>query len=150
MTITEYPFTIEKRLIKGGTFKTGSEPWDVGYVNDETRFFTIPEKVGSFDGTAQGYGYKTAQALYKAYYFSANRKKIIKNANNRKQEVQKFLTEYPKIKDKVKEYFSEDSLLDMAKDSENPNYKDFCNYCESELPADFTSEMYKKLQKEYC
>ena len=51
--------------------KTEDEPWE-----KEERWFTKTED--GFDGTAQGYGYKTPKKLYAAYWF-------FKNKNNKIQ-----------------------------------------------------------------
>ena len=63
---------------------------DVG--NTETRYFGKTED--SFDGTAQGYGFKSKEKLEKAYWFYKNRDKI----SDKKNKAKKFLKENPQIK----------------------------------------------------
>ena len=94
--------------------KTGNEPWE-----KETRWFTETED--GFDGTAQGYGYKTPKKLYVAYWFFKNKDKI----NQSKGDAIRFLKENPEVKKELKSYFDEDNSFHRAKDGDDTSLKDF-------------------------
>ena len=94
--------------------KTGDEPWE-----KEERWFTKTDD--GFDGTAQGYGYKTPKKLYAAYWFFKNKDKI----NQSKKDVIKFLKENPDVKKELKSYFDENECFYRAKDGEDTSFKDF-------------------------
>lgn len=76
----------------------------------ETRFFAKTDD--RFDGTAQGYGYKSIEKLNKAYWFYKNKGKLKKLEH----EAKKFLKENLGIKKLLNEYFSDDNLLYALKD----------------------------------
>lgn len=71
----------------------------------EKRYFA--ETRNGFDGTAQGYGYKSKQKIYKAYWYFENKDKI-KKLNG---EAHRFLKDNIEIKKSIKTYF-EHELLD--------------------------------------
>lgn len=78
----------------------------------ETRWFV--NTGDGFDGTAQGYGYKTPQAIYKAYYYFLNKNKFAKQ----KQEIKQFLKDNADIKEVLDLYFNETNSLYRLKDRE--------------------------------
>jgi hypothetical protein len=60
---------------------------EYGVPMKETRWFV--ETNDDFDGTANGHGYKTPQAVYKAYYYFLNKNKFAKQ----KQDIKQWLVE---------------------------------------------------------
>jgi hypothetical protein len=80
-----------------------------GDGNNTIRYFTKTDD--GFDGTAQGWGYKTKEKLMKAYWFHQNRHKI----NGLKSDAKKFLTENPKIKKILSKYFDFDNVFHALK-----------------------------------
>lgn len=94
--------------------------------NAETRYFGKTED--SFDGTAQGYGYKSIEKLQKAYWFYKNKDKI----NARKGKAKSFLKDNPLIKKLLDDYFCEQNYLYAAKDGEDINMKTFLAMLEQE------------------
>lgn len=85
---------------------------EYGVPVTETRWFV--ETNDGFDGSAQGYGYKTPQALYKAYAY-------FKSKDQRKAEtnqVKKFLKDNPDVKAAIDEYLSDDASWYRLKDGE--------------------------------
>lgn len=143
------PFEIITKLFKGSAYQYGKEPWEVEYTNNETRYFTIPEKIGSFDGTAQGYGYKSKASLYKAYYYQANKKQIEQNARNNKHFVKEYLAKNPAVKECFDIYFSEDNMLRNLKERYPINYEDFTTSFDTEKIIGLDKATYKKIEKEY-
>lgn len=91
---------------------------DYGQEVKENRWFV--ETNDGFDGTAQGYGYKTPQSLYKAYgYF--------KNKNSRKNDeklVKKFLNENLDVKTILNSYLDPDWWIDREKDGDPTSIED--------------------------
>ena len=71
----------------------------------EARYFA--ETDDGFDGTAQGYGYKSMEKLQKAYWYYKNKDKI----RAKKKEARRFLRENPKINRLLKNYFSVDNCV---------------------------------------
>lgn len=94
--------------------------------NTETRYFG--ETGDGFDGTAQGYGYKSKEKLEKAYWFYKNKDKI--NAKNNK--AKKFLKENPQIKRLLDEYFSAQNYLYAFKDGGELTMESFLELLEEE------------------
>jgi hypothetical protein len=88
-----------------------------GEGNNVVRWFAKTND--GFDGTAQGWGYKTKEKLMKAYWFYQNRHKI----NDMKIETKKFLTENPKIKRILSNYFSVENELDALKNGESLSFE---------------------------
>ncbi len=74
-----------------------------------------------FDGTAQGWGYKSKQKLIKAYWFHQNRHKI----NGLKSEAKKLLAENPKIRKILSDYFDIDNVVYAMKCNESLSFKTF-------------------------
>lgn len=85
----------------------------------ETRYFA--ETDDGFDGTAQGYGYKSIEKLHKAYWYYQNRDKIRK----KEQEAKEWLTKNRPIRLLIKNYFSVDNLLYAAKCGEELTFSSF-------------------------
>lgn len=97
---------------------------DVG--NSETRYFAETED--GFDGTAQGYGYKSKEKLEKAYWFYKNRDKI----NAKKSKANEFLKENPQIKRLLWNYFSPQNYLYAFKDGEELTVESFLEMLKEE------------------
>jgi hypothetical protein len=57
-----------------------------------------------FDGTAQGYGYKSAQAAHKAYWFFKNKGRL----RTEEREAKKFLRQNPAIEKMLADFFDPD------------------------------------------
>ena len=87
--------------------------------NSETRYFGKTDD--SFDGTAQGYGYKSKEKLEKAYWFYKNKDKI----NVKKNKAKKFLKENPQIKSLLNNYFSAQNYVYAFKDGEEITMESF-------------------------
>jgi len=102
--------------------KTGNEPWE-----KEIRYFS--ETNDGFDGTAQGYGYKSVQAINKAYWFFKNKNKLTKQQNDAKQ----FLSDNLNVKSALKSYFNCENNFWMVKEGINISIKHFCDYYKSEI-----------------
>jgi len=92
---------------------------DAEFPNYETRYFA--DSKDGFDGTAQGYGYKSKQKLMVAYWYSQNKHKI----HSLNIETKKFMKENSEIKILLKEYFSDQNCLYYAKDGEEMSIQDF-------------------------
>lgn len=97
---------------------------DIG--NTEIRYFAKTDD--GFDGTAQGYGFKSRQKLEKAYWFFKNKDKI----NAKKAQAKKFLKEHPEIKRLLDSYFSEQNYLYAIKDREEINMDTFLKALEED------------------
>ena len=97
---------------------------DIG--NTEIRYFAKTDD--KFDGTAQGYGFKSRQKLEKAYWFFKNKDKI----NAKKAQAKKFLKEHPGIKKLLDNYFSEDNILYALKDGEEMDMDTFLKSLEDD------------------
>lgn len=87
--------------------------------NSETRYFGKTDD--SFDGNAQGYGYKSKEKLEKAYWFYKNRDKI----NAKKNQAKKFLKENPQMKRLLNNYFSVQNYVYAFKDGEELTMESF-------------------------
>jgi len=108
---------------------------DYGVPVKETRWFV--ETNDGFDGTANGYGYKTPQAIYKAYAY-------FKSKDQRKQqgkEIKQFLASNPDIRDAFDEYFHESNCIYRLKDREPTSVENMITYIEDQ------PEVVKKLQE---
>jgi len=88
----------------------------VNEYQTETRYFA--ETGDGFDGTANGYGYKSMEKLRKAYWYHQNRGKI----NQSKSEARIFLKENPDVRKVLDEYFSADNMLVACKDGEELSF----------------------------
>ena len=89
-----------------------------GFIQCETRWFV--ETNDGFDGTAQGYGYKSPQSLYKAYHYFKNKNKYKKN----NQEIKTFLKNNPDIKNEFEKYFDAQESLWRLKDGDEDSLED--------------------------
>jgi len=102
-------------------------------MNGETRWFV--ETGDGFDGTAQGWGYKSPQSLYKAYNYYKNKSKIKQKQN----ETKKYLRDNPDVKSALDDYFDEQNCFWRMKDGEEESLEDFVR-CFEDKP-----DMIKKL-----
>lgn len=99
--------------------KIYSKQITVDKYETETRWFAETED--GFDGTAQGYGYKTKQKLMKAYWYYQNRHKIKAKQN----EAKKLVRDHPDLKRALKIFFDSDNCLDAAKNGEPFGMQEF-------------------------
>jgi hypothetical protein len=83
-----------------------------GPFRSETRYFA--DTGDSFDGTAQGYGFRTIAKLYKAYWFFKNRPRL----EALRLEARTFLRENPRAAAALREYFSAERAVWAWKDGE--------------------------------
>lgn len=83
-----------------------------GTYSRETRWFV--ETNDGFDDTANGYGYKTPKAVYKAYSYFLNKDKYAQ----KKKEIKQWLKDNPDVKAEFDNYFHEDNCFYRAKDGE--------------------------------
>lgn len=107
---------------------------EYGVPVTETRWFV--ETNDGFDGSAQGYGYKTPQAVYKAYAY-------FKSKDQRKAEtnqVKKFLKDNPDVKAALKNYLDADWAMDRAMDGEPTSIDNMLEHMAEDRP-----EVAKKL-----
>lgn len=95
-----------------------------------TRYFTDPPKIGGFDGTAQGYGYKTEQGLRKALWYQQNKGKIAE----KDKRARGFLKQNPEIDALFNLYMDEDECFHRMKDGEPTSMKDFLERIQGEHP----------------
>jgi hypothetical protein len=119
-------------LIKKTIVKTTSE----GFPFAETRWFV--ETNDGFDGTAQGHGFKTKKAVYKAYYYFKNKDKIMAKAN----EARKFLAENPDVRKILKKYMDADNIIYRIKCGEPTSIENLFEYLDEE-----DAEVKKKLME---
>ena len=77
-----------------------------------------------FDGTANGYGYKTPQAVYKAYAYFKNKDKREEETNTVKQ----FLKENPDINAVLNNYLDADLIIDRIKNGEPTSIENMLEY----------------------
>lgn len=97
---------------------------DYGVPVKETRWFV--ETNDGFDGTANGYGYKTPQAIYKAYaYFKSKDQRKQKG-----QEIKQFLAANPDIVAVCEAYFDEGESIYRLKDREPTSVENMLTYIE--------------------
>lgn len=109
---------------------------DYGIPLKETRWFV--ETNDGFDGTANGHGYKTPQAVYKAYAY-------FKNKNRRNAEAkltEEFLKDNPDVRSALNNYMDSDWELDRNKDGEDSSIENMLEYISGDQP-----EVAKKLQE---
>lgn len=107
---------------------------EYGVPVTETRWFV--ETNDSFDGTANGYGFKTPQAVYKAYYYFLNKNKFAKQ----KQDIKQWLKDNPDVKAALNNYFDADWAIDRAKDGEPTSIENMLEHMGEDRP-----EVAKKL-----
>lgn len=101
---------------------------DDHFETKETRWFA--ETNDNFDGTAQGYGYKSPQAVYKAYHYFKNKNKYKNNAKN----VKTFLNDNPDINNALEQYFDPQECLWRDKDREPTSIEHFVETMQEENP----------------
>jgi len=99
-------------------------------TNKCTRYFTVPDRIDGFDGTAQGWGYKTKQALHKAFSYHQNRHKIAANAVEAKQ----FLGDNPDVVKIIAAYMDEQECLYRAKDGDPTSIPHLIKSIQKEQP----------------
>ncbi len=92
----------------------------------ETRYFANSKD--GFDGTAQGYGYKSKHKLYKAYYFHKNKSKY----KQRDSELKSFLKEHPDVKKLLRAYLGAQETLYRCKDGEETSFKNLLTCIEDD------------------
>lgn len=109
---------VDNLIITSKTIQTGD---DIEFLNYETRYFA--ESDDGFDGTAQGYGYKSKQKLILAYWYFLNKNKI----KSLKGETKRFMKDNPEIKKLFDNYFDESNCLDYAKNNDEMSIQDFIN-----------------------
>jgi hypothetical protein len=85
----------------------------------EIRWFTQTDD--GFDGTAGGYGYKTPEKLYAAYWFFKNQDKILAL----KAEARKYLKDNDDVSFALRSYFHPDNCFYRLKDGEDSSIKNF-------------------------
>jgi hypothetical protein len=103
------------------TSKTIQVGEDIEFPSYETRYFA--ESNDGFDGTAQGYGYKSKQKLILAHWYFLNKNKI----KSWKGETKRFMKDNPEIKRLLNNYFDVSNCLDYAKNNEEMSIQDFIN-----------------------
>ena len=104
---------IKKEIIK-------EEDCGDGFINKKRELRYFVETNDGFDGTAQGYGYKSHQAIYKAYSYFKNRDKY----KNQAKEIKRFLEENKDVKEVLDNYLSEDECLWRLKDGDPTSMED--------------------------
>lgn len=125
------------KLIQKQMLIEEGQPWT------ETRWFA--ETDDNFDGTAQGYGYKSPQAAYKAYVYFKNKHK------NKKTNVKKFLKDNPEVKDACDTYFDADNLLYVFKEGCEPSIQDLAGRSPDNVQKTLekSKDMWKSIEKHY-
>lgn len=101
---------------------------EYGVPVKEARWFV--ETNDGFDGTAQGYGYTSPQALYRAYAY-------FKSKDQRKShtdKVKQFLKDNPDVLASLKEYMDEDRWLRRAKEGEPCSVENMLEYITEDHP----------------
>lgn len=122
---------------------------EYGVPMTETRWFV--ETNDGFDGTAQGYGYKTPQAVYKAYNYFLNKHKYAKQ----KKQVKQWLKDNADVAAAFKEYFHETNCLYRAKDREPTSVENLIKSIRDDQPEvvkklNANKELWKQLMRYYC
>jgi hypothetical protein len=113
----------------------------VNEFETETRYFAKTDD--GFDGTAQGYGYKSIEKLKKAYWFYKNKGKL----KTLEKEAKKFLKENPDIKKLLNEYFSADNYICAWKDREELSFDTLLTELK-QPPVEIPSEELKEMKME--
>jgi hypothetical protein len=114
---------------------------DIEFPNYETRYFA--DKKDGFDGTAQGYGYKSKQKLMIAYWYSQNKGKI----KSLKSETKKFMKDNSDVKKLLDIYFDDQNCLYYAKDNEEMSIQDFINVISKDKEIINSDEIIIKLNQ---
>ncbi len=81
-------------------------------VGNETRYFA--ETGDGFDGTTQGYGYRSMEKLNKAYWYFKNRNRL----EGEKGSAKKLLKDNRALAKLLRDYFSADNYLYALKGGE--------------------------------
>jgi hypothetical protein len=90
------------------------------------------ETKDGFDGTANGYGFKTPQAVYKSYaYFKSKDQRAQQD-----KDVKNFLKENSDVKEVLDAYLSEDECFYRMKDQEPTSVANLLDYLEDESVAE--------------
>ena len=108
---------------------------EVDFPEYETRYFGKTDD--GFDGTAQGYGYKSIEKLNKAYWFFKNKDKI--NAN--KNKAKRFLKDNLDVKKCLLNYFDADNAVYAWKNSEELSFADLLESLEKENNSDIINKL---------
>jgi len=82
-------------------------------IKNEIRFFAEEADPG-FDGTANGYGFKSVEKLKKSYWFFQNKDRL----KNLEMEAKDFLKQNPDVKQILNDYFDADWCIDRFCDGE--------------------------------
>lgn len=128
MTETKQQFKLD--LIKKEIDKSA----EYGVSVKEVRWFV--ETNDGFDGTAQGYGFKTPQAVYKAYaYFKSKDKKKADTGR-----IKQFLKDNPDVKAALNNYLDADWVKDRYLDGEPNSIENMLEHIAEDQP-----EVAKKL-----
>ncbi len=93
------------------------------------RYFA--DSSGGFDGTAQGWGYKSIEALKKAFWYSRHRSEF----KHRENMARKFLKNNPEVRELLGQYFSEGNMLDSWKDGEELTLEGLIDEVRRENPS---------------
>jgi hypothetical protein len=130
---------------------TKKEDYGGGVIDERVEARWFVETNDGFDGTAQGYGYKTPQALYKAYHYFLNKNKYAKQ----KQEVKQWLKDNADVQSAFKEYFHEDNCLYRMKDREPTSIENLISSIKDDQPdvvqkLNGNKNLWKPLMKYYC
>jgi len=113
--------TTDLKLTKKQIKKT--ENYGGGIVQEHIEVRWFAETGDGFDGTANGYGFKTPGAAHRAYYYFLNKSKF----KEQKQDVKKWLNENIDAKGVLDTYFSDWCSLDRAKNGEPTSMLDMIN-----------------------
>ena len=110
---------------KSEALRVTTKQVQVNEYQTETRYFV--ETGDGFEGSANGFGYKSMEKLHKAYWYHKNRGRI----SQMKGEAMAFLKENPEVKRVVDQYFSADNQLHAWKDGEKLSFPDLIQGLES-------------------
>jgi hypothetical protein len=106
---------------------------DLTIVRKGDRWFS--NSIGSFDGTARGYGYKTVRKLFASFYFQMQQSR----GEELKKAAIQFLMDEPEIRNLLSRYFDEDDVFARLKRGEESTVYDF-------LTSSQTPEVLTKLK----
>ena len=130
----------ELTLIKKDVLIEEGQPWT------EPRWFV--ETGDGFDGTAQGYGYKSPQALHKAYAYFKNRKHPKKASG-----VKEFLRDNADVKTICDLYFDVDEMFHRMKAGETISIENLVSSIAGNVlvieKLNNVKHLWKQLVKEY-
>ena len=132
---------IKKEVVK-------KEDYGFGIIEERKEVRWFVETGDGFDGTAQGYGFKTPQAVYRAYAFFKNKDKYAQQ----KADIKRFLKENLDIKKELDDYFDESECLWRLKDGEEDSIEDMVERLEDGETKDkfkTNKHLWKQLLKYY-